>query len=555
MIRIGLFNVLLTFVLISLYSNINIFIYFINGISYLFDFNSRVNINDSLINSFNFFWTSFTYLPIFFFLPLLILIYFYNIYNPSILLISSLIYLIIFSFETVDFLITNYIPSCYNINIINTNLLLANNLNKYHPFIFYLSVYIIIFLVIMVLYFFIQDNLFVSNIFESITTKLICFNLPLNFLALFLGSWWALQEGTWGGWWNWDASEVFGLLISLYSIYRLHLSRSVFTNWQSITSIWAIWLLIVFVYFFIQLNFDLVSHNFGSRFFYFFSNNLFFIEALMIIILLFFKTLYTNTFTKVFDIIFLKKITTYLNLFKINYWLYLIILVITFLIIVNSFLPLWNYFVWNYLYINNFNFVIPINILIIFLLLILTQYFSINIVTILLLALILNSFNSYSFVLFIPFLVTLNSNKINIIHLFIILFLTININSWFINFIQWYNLNLYTSLLQNYTLLYYKQTIFICDYIFVEKLYFYTNTYLNNFNLWNIYFKSNSCTLSSFFLYYSIETFFNHFLILHSWVNTILYIETNLLNNLIDICSTSLLFFFIRFLWNRWLRY
>ena len=30
-----------------------------------------------------------------------------------------------------------------------------------------------------------------------------------------MGGLWAYQEGSWGGWWDWDISEVFGLFIYL----------------------------------------------------------------------------------------------------------------------------------------------------------------------------------------------------------------------------------------------------------------------------------------------------------------------------------------------------
>ena len=40
-------------------------------------------------------------------------------------------------------------------------------------------------------------------------------------------------------------------------------------------------LIVVFSYFFVQLNFELASHNFGSKFFFFFNSNLFFAEILV----------------------------------------------------------------------------------------------------------------------------------------------------------------------------------------------------------------------------------------------------------------------------------
>ena len=43
---------------------------------------------------------------------------------------------------------------------------------------------------------------------------------------------------------------------------------------------------LIMSYFFIQLNFELVSHNFGSKFFFFFNNNLFSIEVIAGLLLL-----------------------------------------------------------------------------------------------------------------------------------------------------------------------------------------------------------------------------------------------------------------------------
>ena len=547
MIRINIFNLLLSFVLISLYYNLNIFLYFINGISYLFDFNSRVNLNDSLINAFNFFWTSFTYLPIFFFTPLLLLILFSNIYNSSLLLMSLLFCYITYSFETIDFLTINYNPIIGNINNSNINLLLSNNLNKYHPFIFYFSTFILMILITIHFQFFMLNKLFLENFLLINNYKLAIYNFPLNSFALFLGSWWALQEGTWGGWWNWDASEVFGLLLSLYSISKLHLSWFILNNQQKFHYLVSTIFLIILVYFFIQLNFDLVSHNFGSRFYYFFNNNLFFLESILLTFFILLKLYYSNILLKAFDLLLTLKKQSYINLFKLYYTILILLIILFLLIITNSFLPLWNYFLWNYLTINNLNFNVIIDIFIISLSIILIQYFSTNKIMILLFILLINLKNLPSCILIIPFLINFINSRINAIHLALILFIISDVNSYLINFIQWYNLNFYISFTQHYTLLNFKQIVFICDTIFIEKSQVYTNTFFNHFNSWNTYFKFNACTLSSFLLYYDSSTFFNHFSILNNWTNTLLYIETNLINNLINNFFYFLFFIFFNY--------
>lgn len=525
--------------------------YFINGISYLFDFNSRVNVNDSLLNSFNFFWTSFTYLPLFFFLALLFFVIFFNLYNPTTLLICLLLSFILFSFETLDFLIINYNAFLGNISNSNINLLLSNNLNKYHPFIFYISIFIVAILILLNYYFFLITSLFFNNFLLLKNYKITLYNFPINSLALFLGSWWALQEGTWGGWWNWDASEVFGLLVSLYSISRIHSAWFITHNQQSNTYLISSSVLIVLVYFFIQLNFDLVSHNFGSRFFYFFSNNLFFLESITLSVVFLIYSSYNTMLIKVSDLISLVIGKKYIHLFKLNLLVLLLIIIITTLIIVNSFLPLWNYFLWNYFLINNFNFNLSVNLLIILFLFIFIQYFLTNNLFILFIISLITVFKLPSCILLIPFTLILTSNRITTIHFIIILALVININSYTINFIQWSNLNTYTSLIQNDTILNFKQITLTCDSTFIDKSQFYTDTTLYSFNLWNTYFKSNSCTLSSFLLYYDFSTFFNHYLILNHWVSTILHIETNLLNNLLDIITSFLMFTVIKYFFSK----
>lgn len=56
-------------------------------------------------------------------------------------------------------------------------------------------------------------------------------------LTLALGGWWAFQEFTWGGWWNWDSVEtpVLGLLIYL-CIASLHKKVANYVNTATTTS-------------------------------------------------------------------------------------------------------------------------------------------------------------------------------------------------------------------------------------------------------------------------------------------------------------------------------
>jgi cytochrome c biogenesis factor len=91
------------------------------------------------------------------------------------------------------------------------------------------------------------------------------FFLILNLFTLSLGGWWALQEGSWGGWWNWDPSETFGLMVMLFYVITLHLNIIKLRNKWYRVYIYLFFCTIILLYTLIQLNFDLVSHNFGTR--------------------------------------------------------------------------------------------------------------------------------------------------------------------------------------------------------------------------------------------------------------------------------------------------
>jgi len=177
-----------------------------------------------------------------------------------------------------------------------------------------------------------------------------------NCLALGLGSWWAFQEGTWGGWWNWDSSEVFGLEFFLLILYIIHTSWRYFNSLNWIISIsWQL-CAVLLTYFFIQLNFDLVSHNFGVKFFFFFNNKLFFIISILILVIIIYQ------FICFFNQLWFLKITTifqaflHLNVKKVEIFWYLIFLYLFwYLVIFFTYYPLLGYFIYNITSWNIFN--------------------------------------------------------------------------------------------------------------------------------------------------------------------------------------------------------
>ena len=241
-----------------------IFIFFFCKIftinSNILDFFFKVNFNDSYFNLYSFFWTNFWYLPIFFFF---ILFLFFNLKLKLLLLLF-----ILYSLEITSISISNFNLFKFNSIIFNFNVFLLNSINKYHPFIFYVSSLLVLAIYKYCLNF--NDNLFS---FENNFFKIFFyfnFIFYFNFVSLFLGSWWAMQEGSWGGWWNWDASETLGLLILFFFFSYLHYKINIFYTLNIFYYFITFTLFIIFIYYFVQLNFDLVSHNFGIKFFFFF---------------------------------------------------------------------------------------------------------------------------------------------------------------------------------------------------------------------------------------------------------------------------------------------
>lgn len=179
------------------------------------------------------------------------------------------------------------------------NNLLNNPLNKYHPILFFTS-YIFIFSLVSYTHSLTNYRTLYQLKFFLKTSDNIFF-LKNNFywilmsISLYLGSWWALQEGSWGGWWNWDASEVFGLLILTLLLLIFHLRRNYTTQLIKISSISILILVIIFFYCILQLSYTLVSHNFGLSlvgYGYVRSNFIIYIGLVSIMIVFFLK----NTF-------------------------------------------------------------------------------------------------------------------------------------------------------------------------------------------------------------------------------------------------------------------
>jgi len=516
-----------------IYTNLNLFNFIVTGATGLLDLVSRSNPNDSLINDFNFFWTSFTYLPTFFFAFLGVFI---TLFSTKFSLAVSTIFaplFLLYNYELLDFLTVNAHWYVRDGSLSGINLLLSNNLNKYHPFLFYISVFLLVPAILATPSLYLKSTVFHAPHFLSLHEGLITRTLVINLFALFLGSWWALQEGTWGGWWNWDASEVLGLLVSLGSLQYLH-TRQTFFNLVQVTEKFTLGVvLFVFSYFFIQLNFDLVSHNFGSKFFFFFNNNLFFLEILsllLITVILILNQLYYWR-TQLFALTTTRRSDRFLTLQWLGIWsLYLAISIVA----ISSFLPLLNYFIWSYFAINSFNFRVHLPLLItpIFLLTLLTfSSFRYSII------ICIGSVSCPSIPLTVVLLLLtpFRWSLVSLQHSLLLGLIALNLVSYTLNFVYWYPSMIYEEVAFTQNTFFIKQECLTCDTAFIDKLTLYqTNVFYNGLSSWNTFYSSNAPLLNSFLLGYDTSTHFNYYLLSDGWLSPALFIETGYLNNLFE---------------------
>ena len=242
---------------------------FINS-CFSFDIFIRINLNDFFLFNFYFFWTSAYYLVPFVISSLLIICftfsYFYSVCFYFIMFIT-VTYAVHIIFIDMLLYTTWHAQVLENYKV---NTLLVNKVNKIHPFLFYINFFI----------FFMKPlplilRKFQLAYFQNFFNLHVIYAVTILGLSLYLGSWWALQEGSWGGWWNWDPSEVFGLLLFYVLIRGYHLNFYT-PSLNCLSYFFSFYLIyILFYYFLMQLNFILIAHNFGFRKKYFFFEKFF----------------------------------------------------------------------------------------------------------------------------------------------------------------------------------------------------------------------------------------------------------------------------------------
>ena len=331
--------------------SISIFLCYSNYNVNWYDIFSRVLGNEFYINLYYFLWTSFWYIPL-----LILLITTWQFVNSvctkHIFIVILLVLLLINTVIDIHMYWTlNTNPYFLPIKSEHYNNLLLNSINKFHPGILYwTSLLIITYWLSFNLYYTSSLSRFHLSYTEIPTLPNFIWSSLVLLVTLGLGGWWALQEGSWGGWWNWDPSEVFGLLIFFF--YLAHIHRK--TGKQHYLNTWYYniftCLSLLQVYFFTQLNFDLVSHNFGTKIDNFIDNT----NLYTIIILISLLCVVRITYIKQSTSKFLLSTQTYFNYRPVELIKLYVLLISSLFIyeLMYSLIPLFNDFLWKLLNIN-----------------------------------------------------------------------------------------------------------------------------------------------------------------------------------------------------------
>ena len=297
-----------------------------------------------------------TYLPLFFFSLCVLAVYTQPhsfVSFPPFLLCVGLVCL--YSVELFDYILLNQALSTSSYSSSGLNTLLTNVLNRYHPFVFYLSTFLLVIWFFYHYYVPLRASDFTPGVFYQPINLFRWSAIFINLLALWMGSWWALQEGTWGGWWNWDSSEVFGLYVSLIIISSTHSKSQPTHDEYKRTKAKILFTTFFLSYLFIQLNFELVSHNFGSKFFFFFNNNLFFLQLSFIgSFYVFMIFLRLGVYRTTADIVQVYTTSRHKSDPQLSI-LRLLPSILLSLWVIISYKPLLNYFLWNFFDVNFFN--------------------------------------------------------------------------------------------------------------------------------------------------------------------------------------------------------
>lgn len=164
----------------------------------------------------------------------------------------SLIFFLLLYYEGFDYISTG-VSSFFFFK--KLNLALLNGVLNIHPWLIFLLYSVLLFLILFL------KNLKHSNPAYWNFTFLILKNkfwlISLSVISILLGSFWAFQELSWGGWWNWDIVELISLNFFFISLLIAHSSNN--TQLASKKTTLNLKLILVFLISVVIVRFNLIS--------------------------------------------------------------------------------------------------------------------------------------------------------------------------------------------------------------------------------------------------------------------------------------------------------
>lgn len=448
-------------------------------------------INDFFVNNYFYIWTSFWYVPFFLFYIFFCIKIISNVKYNIVYTLSFNLLLIVCFLDILDFNNSNPFSNFSEVNSYGVNPMLMNSINKYHPLMFYIPFSWVIF-ILSTFKLVINKKIYFTFFYKNNNLSKIKQNSNMIIVTLFMGSFWAIQEGSWGGWWNWDSSEVFGMVIMIFIYSLFHFKKKITynTNYTYIVPI-----LILIFYVFMQINFSLVSHNFGIKD----STGKININVYLVLLLLMFSNLISLWFKERLTItnsliLFFKKYF----FFKKNYLLILFILI--FLEIFYSISPLINDFIYNYLnflsisFRGNFFKIVEYVFILSFL-----YFYKFNINYFLILSILITcSFDVFFLNTLLIMCFFVKNSKTYFIHYILLIFVYECIMSYFKNVIFFENIN-YVYTLDNFNnIFFYYNPIFSNSTDFLETSFLKTNNNKISYSDIRVFFNSTSNDTNGF---------------------------------------------------------
>ena len=524
---------------------------------FILDFFNKTTLNDAPIGWFHLYWVTLSYLPSVFILALITSMLFLRLYTPvSFVIVLGFMYFYVVELE--DFIFFNTLTGFSNPQTQLFNNLLTNLLNKYHPAIFYTSV------ICFTLYTIAYSAQSVSNRRGSATKFYTMFNnwwgitLQTNLVALTLGSWWALQEGTWGGWWNWDPSETLGLLVSFTVLMAIHnnVTKSTILPWLSLSK--GLFYLFVASYFFIQLNFEIVSHNFNFKLFHFFNSTGTIAQFFTLALLLGFSQLKSLMVgNRVFYYLSTRTLTSWLRPSKLHLYLTYASFIPFILLPLASYLPIINYFTWNFLNATFFYQTQPLEWLSFFIICSFFYRFGVLHASTTVFTALITFVSTFFTYLYTPFI----GGRLSAFHILLTLFLTLNLSALYSNYLVWDLGTVGTGVLTFSTCFFDKQYLVTCEDGLIERVVQWSDITSFIGSTWNISGTSNIFEVSDFLLVFNHTILTNTYFINIDWYSSTLLIELHNITNLVFI--TAGLYAVFTYLWlssnwrkqHGWIRY